>query len=111
MNQASPSKNIFHSFETVTKNAAAGQSFLIFFSLTPRARASGGGSKFFFLRPETEENHDLFQRVVRGMVREGLLQMIKEEVDLLCGTSYRPQEGGLYRMAGEDPDLGRHGVY
>jgi len=37
------------------------------------------------------------------MVREGLLQLITAEVNLLCGASYRPQEGGLYRRAGTEP--------
>ncbi|GEM_PF-6031854 len=41
-----------------------------------------------------EEGRDLFQRSVRDMVREGLLQMITDEVSMLCGTSYCPQEGG-----------------
>jgi hypothetical protein len=50
-----------------------------------------------------EESRDLFQRTVRDMVREGLLQMITDEVSMLCGTSYRPQEGGLYRRAGTEP--------
>jgi len=49
-----------------------------------------------------EESRDLFQRTVRDMVREGLLQMITDEVSMLCGTSYRPQEGGLYRRAGTE---------
>jgi len=31
-------------------------------------------------------------------VREGLLQIIKDEVNQLCGASYRPQEGGIYRF-------------
>lgn len=50
-----------------------------------------------------EEFRDLFQGAVRGMVREGLLQMIKDEVQLLCGDSYRPQGGSLYRRAGTEP--------
>ena len=37
------------------------------------------------------------------MVREGLLQIIKAEVHQLCGASYRPQEGGIYRRAGTEP--------
>ncbi len=50
-----------------------------------------------------EENRDIFQRAVRDMVRKGLLQLITAEVNLLCGESYRPQEGGLYRRAGTEP--------
>ena len=37
------------------------------------------------------------------MVREGLLQLLTDEVNLLCGASYRPQEGGVYRRAGTEP--------
>ena len=50
-----------------------------------------------------EESRDIFQRAVRGMVREGLLQLLTDEVNLLCGASYRPQVGGLYRRAGTEP--------
>ena len=50
-----------------------------------------------------EENRNFFQRAVRDMVREGLLQMVTDEVNLLCGASYRPQEGGIYRRAGTEP--------
>ena len=50
-----------------------------------------------------EENRDTFERAVRDMVREGLLQIIKDEVNQLCGASYRPQEGGIYRRAGTEP--------
>jgi hypothetical protein len=50
-----------------------------------------------------EENRDIFQRAVRDMVREGLLQLLTDEVNLLCGASYRRQEGGLYRRAGTEP--------
>ena len=37
------------------------------------------------------------------MLREGLLQLTTDEVNLLCGASYRPQESGLYRRAGTEP--------
>ena len=37
------------------------------------------------------------------MVREGLLQLLTDEVNLLCGASYSPQEGGVYRRAGTEP--------
>ena len=31
------------------------------------------------------------------------MQLLTDEVNLLCGASYRPQEGGLYRRAGTEP--------
>lgn len=50
-----------------------------------------------------EAFRELFHGAVRGVVREGLLQIIKDEVELLCGPSYRPSAGGQYRRAGTEP--------
>jgi|GEM_PF-3580788 len=50
-----------------------------------------------------EAFRELFHGAVRGLVREGLLQIIKDEVELLCGPSYRPSAGGQYRRAGTEP--------
>jgi len=44
-----------------------------------------------------------FHGAVRGVVREGLLPIIKDEVEQLCGASHRPSAGGLHRRAGTEP--------
>lgn len=31
------------------------------------------------------------------------MQMLTDEVNMICGASYRPQKGGLYRRAGTEP--------
>lgn len=51
---------------------------------------------------ENEENRTVFQESVRNIVREGLLKLMEDEVEGLCGAIYYPVEGGLYRRAGTE---------
>ena len=48
-----------------------------------------------------EDFKGIFQDRLRGIVYDGLLSLIEQEVTALCGESHRP-DGGIYRRAGTE---------
>jgi len=49
-----------------------------------------------------EDFKGVFQDRIRTMVRQGILDLIAQEVTDLCGESHRPN-GGIYQRAGTEP--------
>ena len=49
-----------------------------------------------------EDFKGVFQDRIRTMVRQGILDLIAQEVTELCGESHRPN-GGIYQRAGTEP--------
>jgi putative transposase len=49
-----------------------------------------------------EDFKGIFQDQMRAMVRQGILDLIAQEVTDLCGESHR-ENGGIYRRAGTEP--------
>lgn len=54
------------------------------------------------LQAGIEDFKNVFQDQMRAMVRQGILDMIAQEVTDLCGVSHR-ENGGIYRRAGSEP--------
>ena len=51
-----------------------------------------------------EDFNGIFQKRLRGIVREGLLLMFEQEVTSLCGETYRPTQS-VHRRAGSDTSI------
>lgn len=55
-----------------------------------------------FLQGEEREAAQMFREMMRGAVRAGLLEAMKEEVDAICGPRYRPKPESPLRRAGSE---------
>jgi len=55
-----------------------------------------------FLQGEEREAARMFREMMRGAVRTGLLEAMKEEVDAICGPRYRPDPQSSLRRAGSE---------
>lgn len=55
-----------------------------------------------FLQGEEHEAANLFRDMMKGAVRMGLLEAMREEVDALCGPRYRPDAECSCRRAGSE---------
>jgi putative transposase len=58
--------------------------------------------KTAFLQGGEREASELFKELIRGSVREAFWQMMTDEVELLCGPRYRPDEASQYQRAGSE---------
>lgn len=50
----------------------------------------------------TREATEIFNELIRGSVRQAFWQMMAEEVELLCGPPYQPDENSEHRRAGSE---------
>jgi len=48
------------------------------------------------------ENQAIFMMLLRDSLRGAAEQMLREEVEELCGRSHRPEVGAQYRRAGSE---------
>lgn len=53
---------------------------------------------------DTQARH-LFQQMLRSSVRQGLIEAMAAEVELLCGPKYDPDPDGAFRRAGSERGL------
>ena len=58
--------------------------------------------KAAFMQGGEREATNLFNELIRGSVRQAFWQMMSDEVESLCGPSYRPDSGSEYRRAGSE---------
>ena len=55
-----------------------------------------------FLQGREREAAELFRQMMKGVVRLGLFEAMKEEVDSLCGRRYQPDPHSDYQRAGSE---------
>jgi len=58
-----------------------------------------------FLQGEEREAAQMFREMMRGAVRAGLLEAMKEEVEAICGPRYRPDPEARLRRAGSEKGI------
>ena len=56
----------------------------------------------FLAQANDEQARDLFQQLLRGSVRQGLIEAMASEVELLCGSKYAPDPAAECRRAGSE---------
>jgi putative transposase len=58
--------------------------------------------KAAFLQGGEREATNLFNKLIRGSVRQAFWQMMSDEVEALCGPRYQPDSDSDYRRAGSE---------
>lgn len=58
--------------------------------------------KAAFLQGGEREASELFNELIRGSVRQAFWQMMRDEVEALCGPSYHPSSESEYQRAGSE---------
>ena len=58
-----------------------------------------------FLQGEEREAAQMFREMMRGAVRAGLLEAMREEVEAICGPRYRPDPESRLRRAGSEKGI------